>query len=416
MTAEFRRESEDLLLPFAEDRIAVAVSGGGDSLALLHLLADLAREHGFTIFAVTVDHGLRKDAASEAKAVEEICGQLGVSHTTLKWQGWDGSGNVQNEARKARYELIANWARSNAIKTITLGHTKDDQAETFLMRLARGSGVDGLSAMAQVRSFQAVKWVRPLLSIGRKDLRRYLTDIDQTWIEDPSNEDFRFERIKTREALKALADLGIGANVLSQVASNMRLAKDALARQTLHYARQTVSLHAGACCMKWEQLHLMPEETRRRLLKAAFGWLSGSVYAPRRRAMQDVWAAVSASGSATLDGCRLLRKKDNLWICRELNAIRNQSARPGDLWDGRWRVTGDADTTDGLSVRSLGVEGLAHCPNWRELGIPREVLLTTPGLWNGEDLVACPLVIPDPTWHAVLERGEAEFFDAIFSH
>ena len=122
------------------DRIGVAVSGGSDSLALLHA----ARAWGVVVEAVTVDHGLRPEAAEEAAYVAEVCRGLGVPHSVLRWEGWDGRGNLQDQARQNRYALIAGWAEARRLRSVALGHTMDDQAETLLMRLAREAGVEGL--------------------------------------------------------------------------------------------------------------------------------------------------------------------------------------------------------------------------------------------------------------------------------
>ena len=170
--------------------IGVAVSGGSDSMALLVLADAFAKKHGFSIQAATVDHGLRAEAGEEAAKVASFCAERAIGHTTLHWSDWDGSGNVQSEARQARYGLLTQWAVSQKINVVLLGHTMDDQAETFLMGLARGSGVDGLSGMPVLkdRLFR-----RPLLEIKRTDLRRMLEEQDIGWSDDPSNDDTRYD-------------------------------------------------------------------------------------------------------------------------------------------------------------------------------------------------------------------------------
>ncbi|MGJ8618282.1 MAG: tRNA lysidine(34) synthetase TilS, partial [Sulfitobacter sp.] len=137
MPARLTQQVADAFLPHPPDVLGVAVSGGGDSMALLHLLHGLSALHGTKLRAVTVNHGLRPEAASEAQMVQAFCATLGVQHDTLMWKDWDGIGNLQNAARQARYQMMADWATIHGISTIALGHTADDQAETFLMRLAR---------------------------------------------------------------------------------------------------------------------------------------------------------------------------------------------------------------------------------------------------------------------------------------
>lgn len=415
MSDALRQEIERHLLPLRQDVLGVAVSGGSDSLALLYLLADIAKQHGFSLHVVTVDHGLRSEAADEAQTVKQQCAALSVGHDTLEWRGWEGQGNVQNAARAARYELIAQWAYSRNIQTVALGHTQNDQAETFLMRLARGSGVDGLSAMSHVRHHSGLCWLRPLLDISRSDLRLFLADLGIKWIDDPSNKDTRFERIRARERLAVLEDLGITPSVLSQVACNMRSAREALMFQTAQFAENNTVVRAGALCVDWKALCGQPNEIQRRLIIAAVQWISGSVYPPRRNAVKAVQVAIKGVGTATLDGCILRLKRGKLWVCRELNAVRNLRASLDELWDGRWRVTGPDELSE-VYVAALGESGLREYSDWRELGLPRDVLLSTPAFWRGNELVAAPLVKPDQPWQAVLEGGLAGYFDTVISH
>ena len=180
-------------------KIGVAVSGGSDSLALLFLLHEWAQ---VPIAAATVNHGLREEAQSEVELVAGVCDDLGIPHRALKWQGWDGKGNLQDQARQNRYSLLADWARGERCETVALGHTMDDQAETFLMRLARSSGIDGLSGMDGRIWRNDQRFDRPLLSVRRAELQDYLTQRGVDWVDDPSNEDERFDRVKARKALR----------------------------------------------------------------------------------------------------------------------------------------------------------------------------------------------------------------------
>ena len=127
--------------------VGVAVSGGSDSTALLALVRAWAEAEGRSVLAVTVDHRLRPESAGEAGVVAELCARLGVGHATRVWADAPGRGNLQASARAARQHLIGAWAREAGLAAVALGHTLDDQAETVLLRLARGSGVDGLAAM-----------------------------------------------------------------------------------------------------------------------------------------------------------------------------------------------------------------------------------------------------------------------------
>lgn len=240
--------------PGPPDRLGVAVSGGGDSLALLYLLNDWRQEDGPALDVVTVNHGLRAEAADEAAMVARVAGALGLSHTTLRWDRPAPAGNLPHEARRARYALMADWARGRGIGTVALGHTADDQAETFLMRLARGSGVDGLAAMAQHRRHLGLTWVRPLIWARRVALRDYLTARGLTWIEDPTNDDLAYERVRARQALPLLAPLGITHEGLIATASRLSMAREALGRAAQDLARRAVSFQAGDLILNCDAL------------------------------------------------------------------------------------------------------------------------------------------------------------------
>ncbi|WP_340246793.1 MULTISPECIES: tRNA lysidine(34) synthetase TilS [Sulfitobacter] len=399
--------------------LGVAVSGGGDSVALLHLLNDYARSRGIVLHAATVDHGLRPEAAREAAMVAGQCRALGVPHDTLRWTGWDHSGNLQNEARKARYRLLADWARGQGIGAVCIGHTADDLAETFVMRLGRRAGVDGLSAMPAIFDRHGMRWHRPLLNARRADLRAHLTRCGVTWVDDPSNEDDSFARVRIRKALAVLTDLGVDSAALADVSRHLADARTALDAQMFAAARAHAHVQCGAVAMDWQALCDLPTETRRRLLTHTIAWINGATYAPRSSAVAEVLTALDGAGAATVQGCELRLKRDKLWIYRELQAVRAVDAPVDALWDGRWRLEpcGDAPAPNTqTTIRALGAEGLRSFADWRDLGVPRGVLLASPAVWQGAELVAAPLVGRSQNWQAVLERGEDAFFAAHMTH
>ena len=182
----------------------VAVSGGGDSIALLHLVrAYLARERpGTPLIAATVDHGLRPESAAEARQVALACASLGIPHRTLEWDGARAATGLQAAARQARYRLLTGLARREGAPIVLTGHTADDQAETVAMRKARAPGGRGLSGIDRATLSQRAVWfARPLIDIGRHALRTWLSERGIGWIDDPGNDDRRFERVRVRAAL-----------------------------------------------------------------------------------------------------------------------------------------------------------------------------------------------------------------------
>lgn len=415
MSGYLIQEVAESLHPAPPDKMGVAVSGGGDSVALLCLMQELAAARGIELHAVSVDHGLREAAAEEVRAVTELCGRLGIPHHVEYWRTWSGRGNLMAEARAARYALLADWAHANDVPVIAMGHTADDQAETLIMRLMRGAGVDGLSAMAPRRLFNGLVWLRPLLRVNRRDLRYYLQSRGETWIEDPTNEDRDFERIRVRDALRLLEPLGLRTEVLVEVAQNMRSARDALDWQTFVSAQDVVKISHGAVAMDSARFRVLPEEIGRRMVLRALSWVSGVEYAPRRSAVQNALQSIRLGQKFTLAGCQILTDDGIVWIHREFQAVRDTVAELGESWDDRWIVTGDEDDQD-ISVRALGEHGLTLLENPVVAGVPRSVLAVTPAVWLGNELLAAPLVVRSEGWQAELDGGKEAFFADLLAH
>ncbi|MEO0701280.1 MAG: tRNA lysidine(34) synthetase TilS [Pseudomonadota bacterium] len=389
--------------------LGVAVSGGSDSLALLHLLHDWGQA---TLSVATVDHGLRPGSAGEAAHVAAICEGLGLPHTVLTWEGWDGKGNLQDQARRTRYALLADWAKAAGVEAVALGHTRDDVAETFLMRLARGGGVDGLAAMAGRFDRDGMDFHRPVLSVARDDLRAFLTERRIRWAEDPSNDDLAFDRVKARQAMHHLADLGLTAETLADAARNLSEARTALAQTAAEWAAKAVTSTAGDLIFDRTALNQRPAELRRRLLAGALRWVASAEYPPRRAALADVERAVSEVRNTTLHGCRIMVTDMTVRITREHAAVATL-ARPVDaIWDHRWTVEGPA--TPGLELRALG-EAVMQCPDWRATGLPRATLLASPAIWQGQTLVAAPVAGFGAGWTATPKRVE-DFVASLISH
>ena len=406
---------EEQLSSRPPQRMGVAVSGGGDSVALLAVMVEFARKNAIELHVITIDHGLRAETKEESALVTDLCARWDLPHHVEYWAGWTGTGNLQASARDARYELMADWAYGNDISHVALGHTADDQAETFLMRLARGAGVDGLSAMAPRKVRHGVTWVRPFLRIERSALRTYLRAAQLDWCEDPSNENRDFERVRVRDALTVLGSLGVQTQALVDVAQHMSRAREALDWQTFLAARDAATTVRGVIARDLRKFRMLPEESARRLLVQALTWTSGSMYPPRRDAVARTLSAVRAGQAATLDGCQILIKDNVIWVFRELNALADTTCEVGDLWDDRWLITGPEDDPD-MEVRALGYDALSGIEGWRELGLPRAALAASPAVWYDDELIAAPVIGNDPEWQAELEGGQDAFFAALLSH
>jgi tRNA(Ile)-lysidine synthase len=394
-------------------RVAVAVSGGGDSLALALLAAAWSKGRGGEIVALTVDHGLRPAAAAEARQVARWLKPRGIAHRILRWRppAAPASG-VQAAAREARYRLLTDWCRRRGILHLALAHQQEDQAETFLLRLDRGSGLDGLAAMAPVAERDGVRLIRPLLPVPRARLRATLQGMRQSWIDDPSNENPAHARVRMRRLLPALAADGVDAARLAETAAHLGRARAASDdRVAALLAQAAAPFPAGYLRLDPAPLRAAPAEVALRALARCLAAIGGGGYPPRLERLERLHDAIRAGelgGGATLAGCRVLPRRGALLICREpAMAVKDIPLAPGGsvLWDNRFEIRlSKGSRTAGLTVRRLGAEGWASLaarqPELRRSPIPPPVRPGLPALWAGSRIVAVPhLDIAPPDRH-----------------
>lgn len=360
--------------------LGIAVSGGSDSTALLVLACEVLGADA--IRAVTVDHGLRAQAREEAAQVAVLCRGLGVVHDVVSLDLENGS-NIQARARSARYEALAGWARRAGIAAVALGHTQDDLAETFLMRMARGSGVSGLAAMRARFERQGVQFVRPVLEMTRAQLRAVLQERGVSWCEDPTNQDQSHTRVQFRTRMGEFADLGLTSERLAQTAQWMRAAEDVLEDAARDWLGAYARTEHGDAVFELSGLEKGRPETVYRCLAQAIVAISGRAYRPRFSVLSEL---LERRGG-TVQGCLFYRHKDTLRVTREVRSLEQEP-------DPRWRISGESVRPDDR-LRVLGEDGLAQIADWRETAVvPRRSLLSSPSLWRGDTVIAAPLARP----------------------
>lgn len=212
-----------------ETRLGLAVSGGADSLALLLLAHEWATPRGVELFVYSVDHGLRAEAAEEAAMVKRQAEQLGHHARILRWSGQKPQTGVQAAARDARYRLIGAAMEKDGVRVLLTAHHRDDQAETVLMRMAHGSGIEGLRGMLPSSLAEGNIWiVRPLLDVGKAELEQVVADAGLTPAQDPSNADTHYERVRWRAIMPQLEALGLDSRRLAKLASRAAEANEAI--------------------------------------------------------------------------------------------------------------------------------------------------------------------------------------------
>ncbi|MEX0838389.1 MAG: tRNA lysidine(34) synthetase TilS [Parvibaculum sp.] len=387
--------------------IAVAFSGGPDSLALLILAAGWIRSRpGARLVALTVDHGLRAGSATEAAIAGQLASALDVPHRVLSWEGSKPESDIQAAARDARYRLLAAACRELGVRDLLVAHHLEDQAETFLLRLRRGSGVDGLSAMPSERALDGsdppVRLLRPLLDLPRGRLAATVARTGLEPVLDPSNENDRFDRVKIRQALVLFESLGFDAAGFADTAARMGRVREVLEAEVA----TLLAAHAGLSPFGHVEadaagLVAAPAETRLRALAAILKVVSGRTYGPRMERVMAIDAALlegTLGRGRTLNGVKFEMTRGRLLAARELAAARKTPSlrlAPGEAgrWDGRFDVTLEA--AGGYSyvdVRALGPEGLSALATAGVVLplVPKAALMALPGLWAGASLLSVP--------------------------
>lgn len=353
------------IAPYLPDArpIAVAVSGGGDSLALLHLMRTWAQARGADVTALTVDHGLRDASAGEAEQVAAWCAGLGVRHATLRWtEGHTLRGlarSPQAAARTARYDLMTGWCRERGIDTLCLAHHADDQVETFLMRLARGSGVDGLAAMAPTTARDGVTLLRPLLSFPKAALLETCRARGQPWIEDPSNANAAATRVRFRQARELLAAEGLTTERLLATVGHMQRARGALETMVAALLTEGCVWDAfGVARLDAARMLAAPEEVALRALAQVLIAASGAEFGPRFEALSGLYGRFARGPwrDATLHGCHIQRDGGEIVVSREAAAIADVKVlAPGESvrWDGRFMLSSPATAPCSFRVSAM---------------------------------------------------------------
>lgn len=383
--------------------IAVGVSGGADSLALVYALSAC----GYQVTALSVDHGLRAESALEISHVADLMQGAAIDHVTLNWQGEKPTSNIQAAARTARYDLMHGWCCENKVGILAIAHHADDQAETFLLRLARGSGLKGLSAMEDcINLSDTVRLVRPLLALPKNYLTEYLDDCALRWIEDPSNENTAFDRVAVRRFLAAPPLKGLEAQRLSETAASLRRAQAALDYYECLWLKKSVTLHRdGYLLLPLKALKSDPEEIILRSLATIFTTLTDQDYPPRFDSLKRVYSALQSADfqGMTLSGLQMLPFKDHskdqskdhsVLFIPELAAMREHPVSEAMTWSGLFQLTVDcAVCNKDYTVAPIGAKGWerikAVCPDFAA-DVPHAVRLTWPALWSCDgQLIYC---------------------------
>ena len=380
-----------------EPFLAVAVSGGADSLALTLLADRWARERGGQICAVTVDHRLRPESAEEIRRLQGWLSARAIRLEILVWTGDKPVTGIQEAARAARYALLDDWCRAHGCLHLLTAHHREDQAETYLMRRRAGSGANGLAGMSAIRELSHCRVVRPLLGVAKRRLVMFLDAERQPFITDPSNSDPAFARSRLRnEGL-----LPFGREFEKLVNEIRTLANE----RKLHQSRQhqllarTVHLHpAGFAVMDPARLLVATPDVLLDLLTALAVTIGGRSYSPRRRRIARLRESLISRTRRgyTLGGCQFVAWRDRILVIRELAAAAQPvTLSPGVhcMWDSRFCIALPA-TGSAMTVGYLGREGVAGLGHLLQKpspgGLPPLIYPVLPAVRDEYGLAAVP--------------------------
>jgi tRNA(Ile)-lysidine synthase len=297
------------IMPKHDCKLAVAVSGGADSMCLTLMVSQLFPR--IELHALIIDHGLRTESAHEAQSVRKQLEDHGIKTEVLTWHGEKPKANIHATARKERYRLLIEYCHAHGIAYMATAHHMDDQAETVLMRLLRGSGIDGLCAIAEMNEMDGIKVIRPLLSFKKEKLENYLRQHHISWVIDSSNFDTnRFDRAKIRNLMQTLPENA--SERLALVADNMQRAKAHIMGNVTKFINQHVEFHEiGICLVRIPEILALDEEILLRVLKRILATISSKEAEDIRLTSLQRLAMAIGSGacSQTLHGCKVLTRQ-----------------------------------------------------------------------------------------------------------
>lgn len=382
-------------------RIALAVSGGGDSLALFDCIDRWRRSRTSPpdVIVLTVDHGLRSSSKTDAVAVMALARERGLEAQTLRWTGEKPRSDIEAAARAARYRLLLAASKQAKLSHLVLAHHRDDQAETLLLRLARGSGVFGLAAMRPEISVGELTIFRPFLGVPKVRLSETIAAVGIEPVEDTMNMDSRFARVSMRRIMPLLAGNGIEPAGLAATAQRLAAAAEALDMVATTLIGAVVEVDDFATASIDAAVFLdAPREIRLRSLLRILLAVGGDQYPPRFERLAALADDIERHNNRvrfkrTLSGAVIEWRRGRFLVYREIgrSGLSKIAVRPGftGLWDQRFHVEIGSGAPEGLELAALGEAGR------REIGIrPRNAvpgaLAALPALWHGETVGAVP--------------------------
>ncbi|MBT4938409.1 MAG: tRNA lysidine(34) synthetase TilS, partial [Rhodospirillaceae bacterium] len=317
----------------------------------------------------------------------------------LTWQGEKPSAGIQAAARNARYRLMAKWVRDNNAACLMTAHHLEDQAETFLLRTERGSGLDGLACMAPIVQRESISLLRPLLAVSKHRLRATLIEAEQNWIEDPSNQNPAYRRTKMRGVVAALKKSKLSPKLLETVVGHFAELRQHLSRVVAVFFDRAVDIFPeGYGRVQLDIFEQLPDPVLERVLVRLTSIFGGKAYPPRRdrllRAMEKI--RDQKENGFTLGGCRFFKKSNAIMICRDRRHILAQQISAGEKinWNNLFDIEIDGQGGTGAILAPLGRAGwqeiVQYKPELKAISVPYAIRLTLPALFDETGVAQVP--------------------------
>jgi len=308
-------------------KIAVAVSGGCDSMALFFMLKEFCEQKNIPLFALTVDHKMRKNSSQEAKNLAKVFKQEKISHQilTIDLHSLPQS-NIEAKLREMRYELMYDFCLKNKISYLFLGHQLDDVAENFLIRLFRGSGLDGLSAISQISQYKNLNLVRPLLEFEKDELQEFLKAKKIKWFEDETNSDEKFLRNKIRKFLNNFEEKTVIQKRIKNAADEISMMRDIINENLIKEASKILRFEdSGAFIIDVKRFKKLPSKLGLKILAFVLMEVGGKVYKPRLNQLEDFYQhlLLQQIKPRNFYGCIARQKAENMIIIEREKAAQN---------------------------------------------------------------------------------------------
>jgi len=371
----------------------IAASGGPDSLSLILLANKFVKKNNYKMSVLTVDHQLRKESSEEAIWLNKILKRKKIKHYILKWNGKKPKSNVMEAARLKRYELMTDRCLKLNIKYLLTAHHLDDQIENFFMRLVRGSGLKGLSSMSKSVKMNGIKVIRPLLEYQKKSLIKVLANNSQKYVQDPSNDNPNYDRIRYRKLIGGLIDEGLNKNRLNKLILNLNQVNDAINYSTINSIYKAISQNKyGNIIVDRNIFFKLPKELQFRVLLFV---LNNNESKKKRIKSESILMLIDVLKSRdfkrhTLNKNLFINKKHNILVVKEVGRIKSKESikKKNFVWRNVYKINIKTQLTTDLKI-GFADDSFDKKNHFKE---DKVLINSMPAIWKKDKIISIPFL------------------------